>query len=68
MSAGGYPAMHEVILACVDGSSGGYAAIAEAAELAKRFGSRLIVLSVEEGLPRLRRDHRRGRRVQAREG
>lgn len=52
MSAGGYPAMHEVILACVDGSSGGYAAIAEAAELVKKFGSRLIVLSVEEGLPR----------------
>ena len=29
--------MHEVIVACVDGSKGGYAAVAEAAELAKRF-------------------------------
>jgi len=44
--------MHEVIVACVDGSKGGYAALAEAAELAKRFGASLIVLSVEEGLPR----------------
>ena len=52
MSAGGYPAVHEMILACVDGSTGGYAAMAEAAELAKRFSSRIIVLSVEEGLPR----------------
>ncbi|MDB5066884.1 MAG: universal stress protein UspA-like protein [Chloroflexi bacterium] len=44
--------MHEVILTCVDGSSGGYAAVAEAAELARRFNARLIALSVEEGLPR----------------
>jgi len=44
--------MHEVIVACVDGSKGGYAAVAEAAELATRFGARLIALSVEERLPR----------------
>jgi len=44
--------MHEVIVACVDGSPGGYAAIAEAAELAVRFNARLISLSVEEGLPK----------------
>ena len=44
--------MHEVIVACVDGSAGGYAALAEAAELARRFDARLIALSVEEGLPR----------------
>jgi nucleotide-binding universal stress UspA family protein len=44
--------MHEVIVACVDGSPGGYAAVAEAAELARRFDARLIALSVEEGLPR----------------
>lgn len=44
--------MHEVILVGVDGSIGGYAAVAEAAELAKRFGAKLIALSVEEGLPR----------------
>jgi nucleotide-binding universal stress UspA family protein len=44
--------MHEVILTCVDGSPGGYAAVAEAAELARRFNARLIALSVEEGLPR----------------
>jgi nucleotide-binding universal stress UspA family protein len=44
--------MHEVILACVDGSPGGYAAVAEAAELARRFNARLVALSVEEGLPR----------------
>ena len=44
--------MHEVIVACVDGSPGGYAAVAEAAELAFRFNARLIALSVEEGLPK----------------
>jgi len=44
--------MHEVILTCVDVSPGGYAAVAEAAELARRFNARLIALSVEEGLPR----------------
>ena len=44
--------MHEVIVVGVDGSAGGYAAVAEAAELAKRFGAKLIALSVEEGLPR----------------
>jgi len=44
--------MHEVIIACVDGSPGGYAAVAEAAELARRFDARLVALSVEEGLPR----------------
>jgi nucleotide-binding universal stress UspA family protein len=45
-------AMHEVIVVCVDGSPGGYAAVAEAAELARRFAARLIALSVEEGLPK----------------
>lgn len=44
--------MHEVIIACVDGSKGGFAAVGEAAELAKRFGAELILFSVEEGLPR----------------
>jgi len=44
--------VHEVIVACVDGSPGGYAAVAEAAELARRFEARLIALSVEEGLPK----------------
>ena len=44
--------MHEVIVACVDGSPGGYAAVAGAAELAFRFNARLISLSVEEGLPK----------------
>lgn len=44
--------MHEVIVACVDGSPGGYAAVAEAAELAFRFNARLISLFVEEGLPK----------------
>src|SRR5579859_3048248 len=44
--------MHEVIVAAVDGSAGGYAAVVEAAELARRFGAELIGLSVEEGLPR----------------
>jgi nucleotide-binding universal stress UspA family protein len=44
--------MHEVIVACVDGSAGGYAAVAEAAELARRFDARLIALSVEERLPK----------------
>ncbi len=39
--------MHEVIVARVDGSKGGYAAVAEAAELATRFGARLIALSEE---------------------
>lgn len=43
--------MHEVIVVAVDGSPGGYAAVAEGAEIAKRFGARLIALSVEEGLP-----------------
>lgn len=44
--------MHEVIVSCVDGSKGGYAALVEAAEVARRFGAELIALSVEEGLPR----------------
>jgi nucleotide-binding universal stress UspA family protein len=44
--------MHDVIVVCVDGSKGGYAAVAEAAELARRFDARLVALSVEEGLPR----------------
>ena len=44
--------MHEVIVVGVDGSAGGYAAVAEAAEIAKRFSAKLIALSVEEGLPR----------------
>ena len=44
--------LHEVIVVGVDGSPGGYAAVAEAAELARRFRARLIGLSVEEGLPR----------------
>lgn len=44
--------MHEVIVVGVDGSVGGYAAVAEAAEIAKRFGAKLVALSVEEGLPR----------------
>lgn len=43
--------MHEVIVVAVDGSAGGYAATAEAAELARRFNAELIALSVEEGLP-----------------
>jgi nucleotide-binding universal stress UspA family protein len=50
-SALGLP-MHEIIVVGVDGSPGGYAAVAEAAELARRFRARLIGLSVEEGLPR----------------
>lgn len=45
-------ALHEVIVVGVDGSGGGYAATAEAAELARRFDARLVALSVEEGLPR----------------
>jgi nucleotide-binding universal stress UspA family protein len=44
--------VHEVIVVGVDGSNGGFAAAAEAAELARRFNARLIGLSVEEGLPR----------------
>ena len=44
--------MREVIVACVDGSPGGYAALAEAAELANKFQARLLALSVEEHLPR----------------
>ena len=44
--------MHEVIAVAVDGSEGGYAAVREAAELARRFGARLLAISVEEGLPR----------------
>ena len=44
--------MHEVILVGVDGSVGGYAAVAEAGEIAKQFGAKLIALSVEEGLAR----------------
>jgi nucleotide-binding universal stress UspA family protein len=36
----------------VDGSEGGYAAVTEAAELARSFRARLIGVSVEEGLPR----------------
>lgn len=44
--------MHEVIVVGVDGSPGGYAAVAEAAELTRRFSARLIAISIEEGLPR----------------
>jgi nucleotide-binding universal stress UspA family protein len=44
--------MHEIIVVGVDGSPGGYAAVAEAAGLARRFRARLIGLSVEGGLPR----------------
>ena len=44
--------MHEVIVVGLDGSAGGFAATAEAAELARRFNARLVALSVEEGLPR----------------
>jgi nucleotide-binding universal stress UspA family protein len=44
--------MHEVVVACADGSPGGYAAVAEAAEVVRRFNARLVALSVEEGLPR----------------
>ncbi|HUY99456.1 MAG TPA: universal stress protein [Thermomicrobiaceae bacterium] len=44
--------MHEVIVVGVDGSPGGYAAVAEAAELAKRFDARLVGISVQEGFPR----------------
>lgn len=44
--------MHDVIVVGIDGSAGGYAAVGEAAELAKRFDARLIGISVEEGLPR----------------
>lgn len=44
--------MHRVIVACVDGSRGGYAALTEAAELSQRFGAELIALSIEERLPR----------------
>jgi len=44
--------VYEVIVAAVDGSAGGYAALARAVELAKCFQARLIALSVEEGLPR----------------
>jgi nucleotide-binding universal stress UspA family protein len=44
--------MHEVIVVGVDGSQGGFAAVAEGAEFAKRFNAHLIALSVEEGLPR----------------
>jgi nucleotide-binding universal stress UspA family protein len=44
--------MHEVIVVCVDGSPGGYAAVAEAAELAFRFNARLIAISVEERIPK----------------
>jgi nucleotide-binding universal stress UspA family protein len=39
-------------VACVDGSQGGFDALTEAAELARRFEAELIALSVEEGLPR----------------
>lgn len=44
--------MHEVIAVAVDGSEGGYAAVREASELARRFEARLLAISVEEGLPR----------------
>jgi nucleotide-binding universal stress UspA family protein len=44
--------MHDVIVACVDGSPCSYAAVTEAAELARRFDAQLIALSVEEGLPK----------------
>lgn len=44
--------MHEVLVACVDGSRGGYAAVAKAAEQANRFEPRLTALSVEERLLR----------------
>jgi nucleotide-binding universal stress UspA family protein len=43
---------HEVIVACVDGSPEGYAAMAEAAALARVFNSRLIALSVADRLPK----------------
>lgn len=45
--------MHRVIVVGVDGSAGGFTAVAEAAELAKRFSADLIALSVEEGLPKV---------------
>lgn len=45
--------MHRVIVVGVDGSAGGYAAVAEAAEIAKRFSAGLIALSVEEGMPKV---------------
>ena len=45
--------MHRVIVVGVDGSAGGYAAVAEAAEIAKRFSADVIALSVEEGLPKV---------------
>ena len=45
--------MHRVIVVGVDGSAGGYAAVAEAADIAKRFSADVIALSVEEGLPKV---------------
>jgi nucleotide-binding universal stress UspA family protein len=45
--------MHRVIVVGVDGSAGGYAAVAEAAEIAKRFNADLLALSVEEGMPKV---------------
>jgi nucleotide-binding universal stress UspA family protein len=44
--------MHSVIVVGIDGSACGYAAVAEASELATLFGATLFGLSVEEGLPR----------------
>ena len=45
--------MHRVIVVGVDGSAGGYPAVAEAAEIAKRFNADLLALSVEEGMPKV---------------
>ena len=45
--------MHRVIVVGVDGSAGGYAAVAEAAEISKRFNADLLALSVEEGMPKV---------------
>lgn len=44
--------MHDVIVVGIDGSEGGFAAVIEAAQVAKCFQALLIGLSVEEGLPR----------------
>jgi nucleotide-binding universal stress UspA family protein len=43
--------MHEVVVVAVDGSAGGFTAVAEAAEIASRFRTELIAVSVDEGLP-----------------
>jgi Universal stress protein family len=44
--------MPDVIVVCVDGLPGSYAAVEEIAELARRFEAALIALSVVEGLPK----------------